>query len=91
MVYGAETSRCLPVGWGDTLESQSPRREGVCSQLFAMGLHGTLGKGSFKNPVKMPGPPLSARQILSEGRKVDRATIEGNPLEALQTFGLREG
>ena len=48
MVYGAETSRCLPVGWGDTLESQSPRREGVCSQLFAMGLHGTLGKGSFK-------------------------------------------
>lgn len=46
---------------------------------------------ALKNPVKMPGPPLSARQILSEGRKVDRATIEGNPLEALRTFGLREG
>ena len=73
---------------------------GVSSQLFPMAHRGALTDSMARAMLpekaerivlRCPGPLLSARQILCEGRKVGSATIERNPWEVyLQAEGWKK-
>lgn len=92
-------TRTSHLGWRFGLETQRTTAQSSSQLLFPMVIAGPrrwynyeVGRERQQEKIVLtcPGPFLSARQMLSAGRKLDNAVVGRNPSEVICTFRFRE-